>query len=95
MGSFSPNSVLLIHHEFEGVLDMYSLFFLFLRSIRGSLYIALKCICIGLWPSMNDSCSFLKPLMLIPGRKSGQGMGTEAQSGAPWRTSAYVMLGRT
>jgi hypothetical protein len=58
IASFSPNSVLLIHHEFEGggVLDMYSLPFVFPSSIRGSLYITHTCTCIGLWPPVNDSC---------------------------------------
>jgi hypothetical protein len=41
----SPNSVLLIHHEFEGGVR-YILAFLLLYSFRGSLYISSLCICI-------------------------------------------------
>jgi hypothetical protein len=37
---------------------MYSLLLVFLRSIRDSLYIIHTYICIGLWPSVNVSCSF-------------------------------------
>jgi hypothetical protein len=37
---------------------MYSLLLVFPRSIRGSLHIAHTCTCIGLWPPVNDSCSF-------------------------------------
>jgi hypothetical protein len=60
IGSFSPNSILLTHHEFEGGrgLDMYSLVFLFSHSIRGFLHIVHTCTCIGLCPPVNDSCSF-------------------------------------
>jgi hypothetical protein len=42
----------------EGMLDMYCLVFLFLCSIRASLHIAHTCICVGLWPPVNDSWSF-------------------------------------
>jgi hypothetical protein len=40
------------------VLDMYSLILVFPRSIRGSLHITYTCICIGLWPPVNDNRSF-------------------------------------
>jgi hypothetical protein len=52
---------------------MYSLLLVFPHSIRGSLHITHTCICIGLWPPVNDSCHSqhgIRALGFAPARRN-------------------------
>jgi hypothetical protein len=60
----SPNSVLLIHHEFEGVLEMYSLIFCIFSFYKGLSAIWTHMYVYGIWPPVNVSCSFPTKLIL-------------------------------